>query len=73
MAETRDKIGNLGDLQKFANPQFKDGYLTGIAVAADWISQWDRSIASAVNGYRFSDMLLCKFNLSRRKKPRKAV
>jgi hypothetical protein len=44
----------------------------GMMDAASWISQFDGQLASSVNGYRFSDMLLCKFNLTKLKKPRKA-
>ena len=68
---TIDHISNMKELEKYGDPTWRDGFRTGLSVAADWIGQWDRQVASSVGGYRFSDMLLCKFNLTRRKHPRK--
>ena len=52
---------------------FREGYIAGIKAVASWASSWDTQIAEKVNGYRFSDMILCKFNLTRRKHARKVA
>jgi len=44
-----------------------------VKAAAEWIRSWDSQLAPVVDGNRFSDILLCKFNLTRRKRPRKVV
>ena len=59
------------EIDDFNRPNFREGYLAGIRVAASWITPWDEQLAEKVNGYRFSDMLLCKFNLTKRKRPRR--
>jgi hypothetical protein len=47
-------------------------FYEGMKAAAEWIEVWDTQLAPCTGGLRFSDMLLCKFNLTRRKKPRRA-
>lgn len=46
-------------------------FYAGMRGVIDLVSQWDEQLASAVNGLKFSDILSCKLNLTRRKRPRK--
>lgn len=65
----------MADIQKeiarFADPKFKDGYLQGIKAAASYAEMWNETFAPLCRGLRFSDMILLKFNILGRKKPRK--
>jgi hypothetical protein len=42
-----------------------------VRAVADYLRTWDKPCAVGTNGYRLSDIVLCKFNVTKRKKPRK--
>jgi len=46
----------------------RGSYADGIRAAAAFMSDWDKQINCP---YRIEDVILCKFNLSKRKSPRK--
>ena len=46
------------------------GFREGVRAAAAFIGQWDKRID---HPYRIEDVVLCKFNLTRRQKPRRKV
>lgn len=63
----------LPDLRKiFDDPirrkAYQAGYRAGLKAAAEFISGWNR----VPSEYRLDDLILCKFNLTKRKQPRKA-
>lgn len=43
----------------------------GMHAVIELVKEWDRQLAPAVNGFRFSDIVACKLNLTVLKKPRK--
>jgi len=59
------------DIKLFSNTRFRMGYKQGIKAAADFVSMFDKQIAAGMNGVRLSDAILCKFNQTRRKHPRR--
>lgn len=51
--------------------QWMAGYKNGVKAAANLVQQYDKQLSVGISGYRMSDVILCKFNLTRRKSPRK--
>jgi hypothetical protein len=43
----------------------------GMKAVVQLVRDWDRQLAPALHGVRFSDILACKLNLTKRRKPRK--
>lgn len=47
--------------------QLREEFRRGVKAAASFAGEWDKQIN---HPYRFEDVILCKFNLTTRKKPR---
>lgn len=50
----------------------EDDVRYGMLTVIQMVAEYDSQIAPTTGGYRLSDMLACKLNLTRRNRPRKA-
>lgn len=50
---------------------WKEGHRSGLLSAIAFLKQWDNQLAPVLEGRKMSSIVLCKFNLTKRKHPEK--